>query len=152
MRRLTLAGMGALGFNLSLCIAAGDASSTRPAAPAMSVSHKPTATLPLDSQRALIDEYCLTCHDDDKEKGGLSLQRYDVASAEREVLISSPYFIPDAEFRELIRSLVARGVRVAIVTNSLATNNHVVAHTGYKRWRRDVLRSGAEIYELRAHR
>jgi putative cardiolipin synthase len=72
-----------------------------------------------------------------------------VASAQHEVLISSPYFIPDAEFRELIRTLVTRGVRVAIVTNSLATNNHVVAHTGYKRWRRDVLRAGAELYELR---
>jgi putative cardiolipin synthase len=73
-----------------------------------------------------------------------------VASAEREVLISSPYFIPDAEFRELLRSLVARGVRVRVVTNSLATNNHVVAHTGYRRWRRTVLRSGVELYELRA--
>jgi len=72
-----------------------------------------------------------------------------VASAEREVLISSPYFIPDAEFRELIKALVARGVRVAVVTNSLATNNHVVAHTGYKQWRREVLRAGAELYELR---
>jgi cardiolipin synthase C len=72
-----------------------------------------------------------------------------VASAQHEVLISSPYFIPDAEFRELIRTLVARGVRVAIVTNSLASNNHVVAHTGYKHLRRDVLDAGAELYELR---
>jgi putative cardiolipin synthase len=73
-----------------------------------------------------------------------------VASAQREVLISSPYFIPDPEFRQLLRALVARGVRVAIVTNSLATNNHVVAHTGYKHWRRDVLSAGVELYELRA--
>jgi putative cardiolipin synthase len=73
-----------------------------------------------------------------------------VASAEHDVLISSPYFIPDREFRELLRSLVARGVRVRVVTNSLATNNHVVAHTGYRRWRREVLRSGVELYELRA--
>jgi putative cardiolipin synthase len=72
-----------------------------------------------------------------------------VASAQHEVLISSPYFIPDAEFRDLIRTLVARGVRVAIVTNSLASNNHVVAHTGYKHLRRDVLEAGAELYELR---
>jgi putative cardiolipin synthase len=72
-----------------------------------------------------------------------------VASAEREVLISSPYFIPDEDFRGLIRELVARGVRVAIVTNSLATNNHAIAHTGYKRWRRDILSAGAELYELR---
>ena len=73
-----------------------------------------------------------------------------VATAQDEVLISSPYFIPDAEFRELLRTLVARGVRVVVVTNSLATNNHVVAHTGYRRWRRDVLAAGVELYELRA--
>ena len=73
-----------------------------------------------------------------------------VASARSEVMISSPYFIPDAEFRELLRELVAKGVRVVVVTNSLATNNHVVAHTGYRHWRRDVLAAGVELYELRA--
>src|SRR5688572_27533984 len=31
-----------------------------------------------------------------------------------------------------------------------STNNHVVAHTGYRRWRRDVLASGVELYELRS--
>jgi putative cardiolipin synthase len=72
-----------------------------------------------------------------------------VSSAQHEVLISSPYFVPAAEFVELIRTLAARGVRVAIVTNSLASNNHVVAHTGYKHWRGEVLRAGAELYELR---
>jgi putative cardiolipin synthase len=73
-----------------------------------------------------------------------------VAGARREVLISSPYFIPDLEFLEIVRVLRLRGVRVAILTNSLATNNHVVAHTGYKRWRRVVLGYGVEVYELRA--
>jgi putative cardiolipin synthase len=73
-----------------------------------------------------------------------------VASARSEVLISSPYFIPDEEFRELLRDLTARGVRVIIVTNSLETNNHIVAHTGYRRWRREVLAAGVELHELRA--
>jgi putative cardiolipin synthase len=73
-----------------------------------------------------------------------------IASARSEVLISSPYFIPDEDFRELLRELVGKGVRVAVVTNSLATNNHVLAHTGYRRWRREVLGSGVELYELRA--
>ena len=73
-----------------------------------------------------------------------------IASTRSEVLISSPYFIPDKDFRALLRDLVARGVRVVVVTNSLATNNHVVAHTGYRRWRRDVLASGVELYELRS--
>lgn len=74
-----------------------------------------------------------------------------VASARREVLISSPYLVPDAEFRKLLRELVARGVRVEVVTNSLATNNHAIAHTGYKRWRRDLLADGVRLYELREH-
>jgi putative cardiolipin synthase len=72
-----------------------------------------------------------------------------VASARSEVMISSPYFIPDAEFGALLRDLVAKGVRVVVVTNSLATNNHVVAHTGYRRLRREILASGVELYELR---
>ncbi len=73
-----------------------------------------------------------------------------VRNAQREVLISSPYYIPDEEFRSVLAGLVARGVRVAILTNSLATNNHVVAHTGYKHARRDALADGVEVYELRA--
>jgi putative cardiolipin synthase len=73
-----------------------------------------------------------------------------VAGAQHDVLISAPYFIPDDDFRRLLRTLVARGVRVRIITNSLATNNHVVAHTGYKKWRREVLAAGVELYELRA--
>lgn len=73
-----------------------------------------------------------------------------VASARSEVMISSPYFVPDEGFRALLRKLVARGVRVVVLTNSLATNNHVVAHAGYRRWRRDVLASGVELYELRS--
>jgi putative cardiolipin synthase len=73
-----------------------------------------------------------------------------VASARSQVLISSPYFIPDAEFRALLRELVTKGVRVVVVTNSLATNNHVVAHTGYRRLRREVLAAGVELYELRS--
>jgi putative cardiolipin synthase len=73
-----------------------------------------------------------------------------IASARNEVLISSPYFVPDEGIIEIVRRLRERGVRVAIITNSLATNNHIVAHTGYRRWRRDVLAAGAELYELRA--
>jgi putative cardiolipin synthase len=73
-----------------------------------------------------------------------------IASARSEVLISSPYFIPDADLRALLHELRDRGVRVAVVTNSLSTNNHVVAHTGYRRWRRDVLAAGVELYELRS--
>src|SRR5436190_23526141 len=32
--------------------------------------------------RAVIEEYCLTCHDDDKQKGELTLEKFDPAKAE----------------------------------------------------------------------
>ena len=73
-----------------------------------------------------------------------------IAAARSEVLVSSPYFVPDAELVEIIERLIERGVRVAVVTNSLATNNHAIAHTGYRQWRRRLLATGAELYELRA--
>jgi cardiolipin synthase C len=72
-----------------------------------------------------------------------------IAQAEYEVLISTPYFIPDREFVDLLGELTGRGVRVAVVTNSLASNNQSVAHTGYRPWRRTLLRLGVELYEFR---
>ena len=70
-----------------------------------------------------------------------------VAAAREEVILATAYFVPDAEFVELLGELVSRGVRVVILTNSLASNNHTIAHTGYKRWRRRLLDAGAELYE-----
>src|SRR5687767_6940347 len=39
---------------------------------------KPSASDP----RALINEYCVPCHDNDKLKGGLTLEHFDPARAE----------------------------------------------------------------------
>src|SRR5690606_14899384 len=73
-----------------------------------------------------------------------------ITAAREDVIISSPYLVPDDEFIGLIADLVEGGVRVRIVTNSLASNSHVIAHSAYKKWRRSLLRAGAEIYEMRA--
>lgn len=72
-----------------------------------------------------------------------------VSRASKEVLISSPYFIPDQQFLDELASLVRRGVKVVVVTNSLASNNHVVAHVGYRPWRRKILKAGISLYETR---
>jgi cardiolipin synthase C len=69
--------------------------------------------------------------------------------AEEELILSSPYLVPDATFVALLEGLVERGVRVRILTNSLASNSHVIAHSAYKKWRRSLLAAGAEIYEMR---
>jgi putative cardiolipin synthase len=72
-------------------------------------------------------------------------------SAEKEVIFISPYYVPGDGGVQLVRNLVSKGVRMIILTNSLASNNHVPVHGGYARYRKDVIRAGAELYEARAN-
>jgi putative cardiolipin synthase len=69
--------------------------------------------------------------------------------AREEILIVSPYFIPDKDFYESLDKIVARGVRVKILTNSLGSTNHAIVNSAYQRHRKPVIRGGAELYELR---
>ena len=74
-----------------------------------------------------------------------------ILNAEREVVFISPYYVPGKQGVQFVRDLVAKGLRVVILTNSLASNNHVPVHSAYARYRRDVIRAGAELYEARAN-
>jgi len=49
-----------------------------------------------------------------------------------------------------VRSLVDKGVRTVVLTNSLASNNHVPVHSGYARYRKRVIEAGVELNEARA--
>jgi putative cardiolipin synthase len=69
--------------------------------------------------------------------------------AKRRVLLSTAYLIPDQEFLDLLADLRARGVEIILLTNSLASNNHMVAHLAYKRVRKRLLDLGVELYEAR---
>jgi putative cardiolipin synthase len=71
-------------------------------------------------------------------------------SAKEEVIIITPYYVPRDEGIQLLRNLTNSGLRVVIVTNSLASNNHVPVHSGYAKYRKPAIRAGAELYEVRA--
>jgi putative cardiolipin synthase len=71
-----------------------------------------------------------------------------VAEATREVVISSPYFVPGPAGVKAFADLRQRGVKVVILTNSLAANDVPVVHIGYARYRVPLLQSGVELYEL----
>ena len=73
-----------------------------------------------------------------------------LADAEKEIIIFTPYFIPRERGLEFIRGLTAKGIRVIILTNSLATNNHTSVHSAYSSYRKDLLRAGVELWEARA--
>ncbi len=70
-------------------------------------------------------------------------------NARSELLVSSPYFIPDEEFYQIAPELDARGVRMVILTNSLGATNHAIVHSGYKKHRQRVLEAGVAIFEFR---
>lgn len=71
-------------------------------------------------------------------------------SATREVLISNAYIIPDEIFVRDLRELAARGVRMRILTNSLASHDVPAVNAHYERWRGAILDAGAALHELRA--
>ena len=71
-----------------------------------------------------------------------------VRQAQTEVLVSSPYFVPGPRGMQLMRSLRERGVKVTVLTNSLAATDEPLVHLGYSRYREDMLRMGVDLYEL----
>jgi putative cardiolipin synthase len=70
-------------------------------------------------------------------------------SAQSEVLIASPYFIPGTRGIALMREAMDRGIRVAVTTNSLAATDEPLAYWGYVRYRLDMLKMGVSVSELR---
>jgi len=69
-------------------------------------------------------------------------------SAKEELCISSPYFIPNKDMLQSFARLVDRGVNIRILTNSLMTNNHIAAHSGYIKFRKKVLQLGVHLFEM----
>jgi cardiolipin synthase C len=73
-----------------------------------------------------------------------------VEQARHDVLIISPYFVPGKPMMATFAQMRARGVRIRVLTNSLASNDAPAAHAGYTRYRKDLIRMGVELYEMRA--
>jgi putative cardiolipin synthase len=72
-----------------------------------------------------------------------------VEGARREVILVTPYLVPGPLGVEVLCGLTRRGVRVRILTNSLASTDVPLVHTGYARYRPRLLACGVELHELR---
>lgn len=72
-----------------------------------------------------------------------------VKNAKSSIDIQSPYLITTDLSRNLFREAVDRGVKVRILTNSLASTDNIEAFSGYQRDREKLLRTGVNIYEFR---
>ena len=69
-------------------------------------------------------------------------------SAQRELIVLSPYFVPGKKGMAFFRELREKGVRVRILTNSLSSTDVSIVHAGYARYRKALLRMGVELWEL----
>jgi putative cardiolipin synthase len=75
-----------------------------------------------------------------------------IDGAERELIVVSPYFVPKKKTIARFGELVGRGVKAIVITNSLASNDHGIVHSGYAPSRKPLLENGVYIYETRPDR
>jgi putative cardiolipin synthase len=87
----------------------------------------------------------------DDEPGHLMWHRVSqaVEGTQRDLILVSPYLVPGEAEMALLRQLRERGVRVRILTNSLASTDMPIVHVGYMRYRVPLLEAGCELYEVR---
>ena len=90
--------------------------------------------------------------DDENDDPALLLQpKLDrmIGAAQKEVILISAYFVPGEEDTKYFIALAKSGVKVRVLTNSLAATDEPLVHAGYARYRRELIAGGVEIYELR---
>ncbi len=72
-----------------------------------------------------------------------------IRQAKERVIIQSPYLImPDGGI-DFFAKLVARGVDVWIITNSLAATDNLQAFSGYSKQRKEILEAGVKVFEFK---
>ena len=89
---------------------------------------------------------------EDGEQGGRLLRRRlgEVANQVRsELIVVSPYLVPGPDGMKFIEGLRERNVSVRILTNSLASTDMSIVHSGYQRYRVPLLEMGVELFEVR---
>ena len=69
--------------------------------------------------------------------------------ARQELIVISPYFVPGERGMAIFQGLRERGIKVRVLTNSLATTDAPAVHIGYARYRARLLAMGVELHELK---
>ncbi|MDP3556279.1 MAG: phospholipase D family protein [Bacteroidota bacterium] len=72
-----------------------------------------------------------------------------IKHAKTSIEIQSPYLITTEVGQKLFRDAVNRGVKVRVLTNSLASTDNLEAFAGYQSCRKNLLETGIKIYEFK---
>jgi putative cardiolipin synthase len=76
------------------------------------------------------------------------IHRLIPASKEMTCLVT-PYLLPSSKMLGNMSEAVKAGRKARLIVPSMESNNHTMVHTHYKKYRRAILETGAEIYELK---
>lgn len=72
-----------------------------------------------------------------------------ISTPKKHIELTSAYFVPTKEGTNYLKQLSQQGVKVRILTNSLAANDVAIVHSFYSQYRLDLLQHGIEIYEFK---
>ncbi len=72
-----------------------------------------------------------------------------ISHATDSVLIQTPYLITTAADRAFLKQRIDDGVKIKILTNSLASTDNLEAFSGYQRNRKALLETGVKVYEFK---
>lgn len=70
-------------------------------------------------------------------------------AAQRQLTIVSPYFVPGQQGTAEFAARAVAGIEIKVLTNSLAANDVAAVHGGYAPRRKDLLKAGVQLFELR---
>lgn len=71
-------------------------------------------------------------------------------NAEEEIILVTAYLIPTKELEAAVERAEKRGVEVRVLTNSIRSNNHLAAHSFYRKHLHALVGHGADVHEVRA--
>lgn len=75
-----------------------------------------------------------------------------LGSIDISLYLASAYFVPGQKGTAFFTDLARRGVDVKILTNALDTTDVFLVHSGYSRYRRELLEGGVDLFELKSRR
>jgi putative cardiolipin synthase len=69
--------------------------------------------------------------------------------SKKELLMTTPYLVPGKSGTDWLKNKVTQGVKIKILTNSLAATDVIAVHAGYAKYRKQLIKSGIHLYELK---
>jgi cardiolipin synthase C len=80
------------------------------------------------------------------------LERALGGQTERNLDLVSAYLVPGRRGMRVLTDVARRGAKLRILTNALESTDVAAVHSGYAKYRRALLRNGAQLYEFKRTR